>query len=86
MKVKIVDRAKVQVTRRNTSKYTKLKKALGKLKPEGDALEVKFSKKNELNSIRNIAYAYNRENNGNIKSSADVSKGVIYFYVENKQV
>ncbi|MEX0648208.1 MAG: hypothetical protein WEA56_04075 [Balneolaceae bacterium] len=82
MKVKIVDRSKIRVTRRNTSKYIKLKNALEKLEPQGDALEVKFSKRNELNSIRNIAYAYNRENGGSVKSSADISKGVIYFYVE----
>lgn len=83
MKVKIVDRSKVKVTRKNKSKYDALKTALDKLKPGGDALQVKFSKTSELNSIRNVAYAFNRENGKRIKSSADSSNGVIYFYIEN---
>ncbi len=82
MKVKIVDRSKVKVTRKNKSKYDKLKKALEKLVPGGDALQVKFSKSSELNSIRNVAYAFNRENGKKIRSSADSSNGIIYFYID----
>lgn len=82
MKVKLVPRSKVRVSRKSSSKYAKLKEKLGDLKPGGDALQIKYSDKKELNSIRNIAYTYNKENNTKIRSNSDSSKNMIYFYID----
>lgn len=82
MKIKIVPREKVRVSRKSRSKYSKLKEALTKLKPGGEILKVKYSNQKELNSVRNIAYTYNRETNGNVKSSSDASENTVFFYVE----
>lgn len=82
MKIKIVPREKVRVSRKSRSKYSKLKEALTKLKPGGEVLKVKYNNQKELNSVRNIAYTYNRETNGNVKSSSDASESIVFFYVE----
>ena len=82
MKVKIVPRSKVRVSRKSKSKYDKVKDAMGHLKAGGEALRVKFSDKKELNSIRNIAYAYNKENNTRIRSSSNPNENTIFFYME----
>ena len=82
MKVKIVPRSKVRVSRKSKSKYDKVKDAMGDLKAGGEALRVKFSDKKELNSIRNIAYAYNKEHNTRIRSSSNPNENTIFFYME----
>jgi hypothetical protein len=82
MKVRLVPRAKVRVSRKSNSKYSKLKSAIEDLKPGGDALQVKYSDKKELNSIRNIAYTYNKENNKKVRSSSDSSDNMIFFYLD----
>jgi hypothetical protein len=82
MKVKIVPRSKVRVSRKSKSKYDKVKDAMGQLKSGGEALRVKFSDKKELNSIRNIAYAYNKEHNTRIRSSSNPNENTIFFYME----
>ncbi len=82
MKVKIVPRSKVRVSRKSKSKYDKVKDAMGQLKNGGEALRVKFSDKKELNSIRNIAYAYNKEHNTRIRSSSNPNENIIFFYME----
>jgi hypothetical protein len=83
MKVRIVPRSKVRVSRKSKSKYDKIKDAIEHLKPGGEALRVKYSDKKELNSIRNIAYAYNKEHGTKIKSSSNPSENIIFFYIEN---
>ncbi|MCC5915385.1 MAG: hypothetical protein JJU46_13505 [Balneolaceae bacterium] len=82
MKVKLVPRSKIRVSRKSNSKYAKLKEAIQNLKPGGEALRIKYNDKKELNSIRNIAYTYNKENNTNIRSSSDSNENMIFFYID----
>ncbi len=82
MKIKLVPRTKVRVSRKSSSKYQSLKDALAKLKPDGKAIQVKYSNDKELVSYRNIVYSHNRENDRKIRSSADPANKVLYFYVE----
>ncbi|MDZ7756714.1 hypothetical protein [Rhodohalobacter sp.] len=82
MKVRIVPRSKVRVSRKSKSKYDKVKDAMVHLKSGGEALRVKFSDKKELNSIRNIAYAYNKEHDTRIRSSSNPNENTIFFYME----
>lgn len=82
MKIKIVPRNKVRVSRKSKSKYAKLKEALAKLKPGGEVLKVNYGSSKELNSVRNIAYTYNKEKNTNIRSSSDSTDKIVYFYIE----
>jgi hypothetical protein len=82
MKIKLVPRSKVRVSRKSRSKYEKLKEAISKLQPDGDAIRVDYSTQKELNSIRNIAYTYNRETNSKVKSTTDSSEQAVFFYIE----
>lgn len=82
MKVKIVPKSKVKVSRSSSSKYQPLIDACRKLKPGGDALRVKYSDERELNSMRNIIYTINREEDKNIKSNKDPQNKTVYFYIE----
>lgn len=82
MKVRLVPRSKVRVSRKSSSKYAKLKESISDLKPGGDALQIKYSDKKELNSIRNIAYTFNKENNTKVRSSSDSSENIIFFYLD----
>jgi hypothetical protein len=82
MKVKIVPKSKVKVSRSSSSKYQPLIDAIGKLKPGGDALRVKYTDERELNSMRNIIYTINREQEKNIKSNKDPQNKTVYFYIE----
>jgi len=82
MKIKLVPREKVKVSRKSVSKYKSLKDALLKLEPGGNALQVKYESEKDLVSYRNIVYSYNREGNKKIKSSADPLKSILFFYVE----
>jgi len=82
MKVKIVPKSKVKVSRSSSSKYQPLIDSVQKLKSGGDALRVKYSDERELNSMRNIVYTINREEGKKIKSNKDAENKVVYFYVE----
>ena len=82
MKIKLVPRSKVRVSRKSRSKYEKLKEAISKLQPKGDAIRVDYTSQKELNSIRNIAYTYNRETNSKVKSTTDSSEQAVFFYIE----
>ncbi|MCC5905988.1 MAG: hypothetical protein JJU13_07280 [Balneolaceae bacterium] len=82
MKIKLVPRSKVRVSRKSRSKYEKLKEAISKLQPKGDAIRVDYSSQKELNSIRNIAYTYNRETNSKVKSTTDSSEQAVFFFIE----
>lgn len=82
MKIKIVPRSKIKVSRKSRSKYDKLREAISKLEPNGDAVRVEYSTKKELNSIRNVAYTYNRENGTNIKSTTNSTNDAVFFFIE----
>jgi hypothetical protein len=82
MKIKIVPRSKVIVSRKSRSKYDALKEAISKLQPNGDAIRLEYSDQKELNSIRNVAYTYNRDNHSKIKSTTDATEQTVFFFVE----
>jgi hypothetical protein len=82
MKIKIVPRSKIKVSRKSKSKYDSLKEAISRLKPGGDALRIEFSGQKELNSIRNIAYTYNRETGSTIKSTTNANEQAVFFFIE----
>ena len=82
MKVRIVPKSKVKVSRSSSSKYQPLIDALQKLKPGGDALKVTYSDERELNSMRNIVYTTNRDEGKKIKSNKDDQNKTIFFYIE----
>jgi hypothetical protein len=82
MKIRFVDRSDIKVSRKSKSKYRPLKEAIAELEKGGDAIQIKFSDEKELTSLRNVIYTYNRETGSNVRSSADMSKNLIYFYVK----
>jgi len=82
MKIKIVPRSEVRVTKKSSSKFKPLIESLNKLEPGGDALEVNFSDEKELNSMRNVVYTYMRDSGIKIKSGKDSATGKVYFYRE----
>lgn len=82
MKLKLVPRSDVRVTKKSSSKFRPLIDALNNLEPGGDALEVTFANDKELNSMRNVVYTYNRESGQKIKSGKDTVNGKVYFYKE----
>lgn len=82
MKIKIVPRSKIKVSRKSRSKYEKLKEAISKLEPNGDAIRVEYSTKKELNSIRNVAYTYNRETDSKVKSTTNSTNDAVFFFIE----
>lgn len=82
MKIKIVPRSKIKVSRKSRSKYEQLKDAISKLQPNGDAIRLEYSSQKELNSIRNVAYTYNRETNSKVKSTTNASEQAVFFYKE----
>jgi hypothetical protein len=84
MKIKIVPRSKIKLSRKSKSKYDSLKEAIEKLKPGGDALKIEFSSQKELNSIRNIAYTFNRETGSSIKSTTNRNEQAVFFFIEKE--
>lgn len=82
MKLKLVPRTDVRVTKKSSSKFRPLIDALNKLEPGGDALEVTYTNDKELNSMRNVVYTYNRESGQKIKSGKDTVNGKVYFFKE----
>lgn len=84
MKIKFVPRNEVKISKRSSSKFRPLLDALGKLTEGGDALEVSYSNEKELSSMRNVVYAYNRENGRSVRSGKDVSNSKIFFFIDKK--
>ena len=82
MKIRVVPRNEIQVTKLSSSKFKPLIDTLSKLEPGGDALQVNFTSDKELTSIRNIVYAFKRETGLKIKSGKDASSGKVYFFRE----
>ena len=84
MKINFVSRTDIKISKKSSSKYKPLIEAVQKLEPGGKALEVKFGDNAELNSMRNVVYAYNRKTGDNIKSSKHPKKNLVYFYKKEK--
>jgi len=84
MRIKIVPRSKIKLSRKSKSKYDSLKEAIEKLRPGGDALKIEFNNQKELNSIRNIAYTYNKENGSSIKSTTNKNEQAVFFFIEKE--
>jgi hypothetical protein len=82
MKIRVVPRTDVKVTKKSTSKFKPLLEALDKLEPGGNAIEVSFTSPKELNSMRNIVYSYSREKGIKIKTGKDATADRIFFYRE----
>lgn len=82
MKINFVSREKVKASRKSASKYRPLVDALAQLKPGGQAIEVNFNNIKELNSMRNVVYTFNRENDMKIKSGKDAFNKRIFFFRE----
>lgn len=80
MNLKFVNREKIRISKRRSSKFRQLVESLGNLTSGGQALEVTFTDVKELNSIRNIVYTYNRETGIKIKSGKDSENNRVFFY------
>ncbi len=84
MKINFVSRTDIKISKKSSSKYKPLLEAIRKLEAGGKAVEVKFGDEAELNSMRNVVYAYNRETGENIKSSKHPKEKLVYFYKKEK--
>lgn len=82
MKVKFVPKSEITISRKSSSKYQDLIDAAKKLESGGKALQVKYRDQRELNSMRNIIYSLNKENDIAIRSNKDAKNRIIYFYRE----
>jgi len=80
MNLKFVNREKIRVSKRRSSKFRQLVESLNNLTSGGQALEVTFADTKELNSIRNIVYTFNRETGIKIKSGKDSENNRVFFY------
>jgi CRISPR/Cas system-associated protein endoribonuclease Cas2 len=81
MKIKIVPRSEVRITKKTTSKYRALIEALSQLKPDGQAIEASYTTDKEFAAMRNVVYTYNRENNVKVRSSKDSTNSKVYYYI-----
>ena len=82
MQFKFVPKSEIKVSRKSTSKYQDLIDAAKKLKPGGKALQVTYQDERELNSMRNIIYSLNKEEDFEIRSNKDAKNKIVYFYRE----
>lgn len=80
MNLKFVNRERIRVSKRRSSKFRQLVESLNNLTSGGQALEVTFADIKELNSIRNIVYTFNRETGIKIKSGKDSENNRVFFY------
>ncbi len=80
MDINFVSRKDINISKKSSSKYKPLLDAIRKLKPGGKALQVSYDDKAELNSMRNVVYSHNRENNDNIKSSKHPDEKIVFFF------
>jgi len=84
MDINFVSRTNIDITKKSSSKYKPLLDAVKKLKPGGKAIQVKYSDKTELNSMRNVVYSYNRDTGSKVKSSKHPKNKVVFFYKKEK--
>lgn len=82
MRIKMVPRGSISSSRKKSSKYSPLMEALSRLKPGGDAIQVKYTNEKELSSARNVVYAFNRENDRKVKSKKDSQNKIVFFYLK----
>jgi len=82
VKVKFVPKSEITISRKSSSKYQDLIDAAKKLKPGGKALQVTYQDERELNSMRNIIYSLNKEEDFEIRSNKDAKNKIVYFYRE----
>lgn len=80
MKVRFIKRADVKAKKKTSSKFKPLIDALSQLTPGGDAVEVTYGDDKELNSMRNVAYTWQRDNGIKIKSGKDAGNNKIFFF------
>ncbi len=84
MKIKVIPRSNIRITKKSSSKFRPLLDALQNLQPGGDAIEVTYSNEKELNSMRNVVYTFNRETGNKVKSGKDAMNGKIFFFKDKK--
>jgi len=82
MKIKFVEREKIERSRKRRSKYRALLNALDQLKKDDKAVEVSYKDEKALNSMRTAVYQYNHKHGVKIKSGKDPQNKKIYFYRE----
>lgn len=85
MKINFVSRSDIKISKKSSSKYKPLLDAVKKLEPGGKAIEVSFSDKTELNSMRNVVYSHNRDTGDSIKSSKHPKNNIVFFYKEEEE-
>ena len=86
MKIQIVPRSKVAARRRSSSKYSKLYNALENLKPNGEAIQVKFLSPDQLIGYRNVLYNFNRKNGIKIKSTVNREEQTLFMYLPGEDL
>lgn len=80
MQVRTVKRKDILAKRSSRSKYSKVYEYLDKLVDDGDAVQVVYDVKKELNSIRNLVYNYNAKHGTKVKSFSNPEEKTIYFF------
>lgn len=80
MDINFVSRKDINISQKSSSKYKPLLDAIKKLEAGGEAVQVSYDNKAELNSMRNVVYSYNREKDDNVKSSKHPDKKVVFFF------
>ncbi len=82
MEIKFVEREKINMSKRRSSKFKPLLEALDKLEVGGDAVEVDYTDDKNVNSMRTAVYQYNQDKGVKIRSGKDSENKKIYFYRE----
>ena len=85
MQVRTVKRKDILAKRSSRSKYSKVYEYLDKLVEDGEAVQVIYDAKKELNSIRNLVYKYNAKYGAKVKSFSNPDEKTIYFYKGSMQ-
>lgn len=81
MKIKLVPRTDIKITKKTTSRFRPLIEALGQLQPGGQAIEATFTNDKEFAAMRNVVYTYNRENGVKVRSNKDSANSKVYYYI-----
>ncbi len=82
MDIEFVEREKINLSKRRSSKFKPLLEALDKLEVGGDAVEVSYKDDKSVNSMRTAVYQYNQDKGVKIRSGKDSENKKIYFYRE----
>ncbi|NGP87769.1 hypothetical protein [Fodinibius halophilus] len=84
MDINFVSRKDINISKKSSSKYRPLLEAIQQLEAGGKAIQVSYDDKAELNSMRNVIYSYNRQENENVKTSKHPDKKVVFFFLEDE--